>query len=87
MIIWGWTGREVPQGTGEFHCPGCEAPCEYQQVRVATYFTLYFIPLFETKYHGDYVQCLGCGRQYTPEVLTYDPSARKGKKKRAKKRR
>jgi hypothetical protein len=73
VIIWGSTGREIEQDHGEFHCPECNAPAEYKKVRVATYFTLYFIPLFETQHHGDYVECLSCRGKYRPEVLDYKP--------------
>lgn len=73
MIIWGWRAREIRRESGEFHCPECRADQDYQLYRVATYFTLYFIPLFETTHHGDYVQCLGCKSQYNPDVLDYEP--------------
>lgn len=76
MIIWGSTGREIEQERGEFHCPQCEGPQGYKRMRVATYFTLYFIPLFETQHHGDYIGCLRCSGQFRPEVLDYRaPSA------------
>jgi hypothetical protein len=42
-------------------------------MRVATYFTLYFIPLFETQHHGDYIECLSCQGQFKPAVLDYVP--------------
>jgi hypothetical protein len=42
-------------------------------VRVARYFTLYFIPLFETEHLGDYVECYGCGVKYLPYVLHERP--------------
>ncbi|MBN9522750.1 zinc-ribbon domain-containing protein [bacterium] len=73
MIIWGSRGREIEQRSGQFHCPQCDNEQEYRLYRVATYFTLYFIPLFETEHHGNYVKCGGCRGQYKPEVLDYKP--------------
>lgn len=73
MLIWGSKGREIEQHSGRFYCPQCDAEQEYKLVRVATHFTLYFIPLFETKHHGDYVQCKRCNGQFKPDVLTYKP--------------
>lgn len=40
---------------------------------MATYFTLYFIPLFETQHHGDYVKCEKRDTHFKPEVLDYEP--------------
>ncbi len=73
MIIWGSRGREIEQGRGEFNCPQCDAQQHFRQVRVSTYFTLYFIPLFETQHHGDYVECQSCRMQFNPAVLSYTP--------------
>jgi hypothetical protein len=66
-------GREIEQGSGRFHCPECDCEEQYRLYRVASYFTLYFIPLFETRHHGDYVKCRGCRQQYKPAVLDYRP--------------
>ncbi len=73
MIIWGSLGREIVQARGSFPCPQCCTPRDYRKVRVATYFTLYFIPLFETQHHGDYIECLSCQGQFKPEVLDSAP--------------
>jgi hypothetical protein len=73
MIIWGWRGREKIQASGQFHCPQCESDQRYQHLRVATYFTLYFIPLFETEHHGDYIKCEQCKGQFKTAVLDYKP--------------
>jgi uncharacterized paraquat-inducible protein A len=37
------------------------------------YFTLFFLPLFKTGSTGQYVQCLGCGREYTTAALRVRP--------------
>lgn len=73
MIIWGSRGREIETDSGRFHCPQCDAERHYTLIRVATYFTLYFIALFETQHHGDYVRCDRCHGQFRPEVLDYEP--------------
>jgi len=73
MIIWGWKGREILQNKGRFYCPQCQCEQEYKRMRVSTYFTLYFVPLFETRHHGDFVQCGGCNAQFSTEVLQYKP--------------
>jgi hypothetical protein len=79
MIIWGWSGREIKEDSGRFYCPDCDSKKPYVQYRVATYFTLYFIPLFETQYHGSYVQCCRCNSQYSEAVLDYKPLSRSEK--------
>ena len=73
MIIWGSTGREIEQEAGRFYCPQCDAEEKYKLYRVASYFTLYFIPLFETENHGEYVKCGGCRGQFKPAVLEFKP--------------
>ncbi len=76
MIIWGSRGRHIEQERGEFHCPQCEATADYKKMRMATYFTLYFIPVFETKHHGDFIECLSCHGQFKPTVLDYKPTTK-----------
>jgi hypothetical protein len=86
MIIWGWTTREIVQGSGQFHCPQCNGQRQYHLVRVATYFTLYFIPLFETQHLGDCLTCQTCQLKFTPNVLGFKAGLPRGRKKRMKKR-
>jgi hypothetical protein len=69
MIIWGSTVRDTVQSRGDFFCPNCNAARQYEQRRKAKYFTLYFIPAWETETLGDYVKCLGCNQQYDPSIL------------------
>ena len=69
MIIWGTRGRETEIGTGSFYCPKCDAQKPYTRKKVASYFTLFFIPLFELKTLGEYLQCAGCNTSFKPEVL------------------
>jgi len=75
MIIWGWKSRNRELSSGEFHCPGCDAPREYRHFRVARYFTLYFIPLFPYRTLGEYVECQRCRRAYNETVLEHRPEA------------
>ena len=69
FIIWGWRGRESEAGRGRFHCPQCETEQPYRLMSVATWFTLYFIPLFVTERHGEYVGCKRCGGKFIKDVL------------------
>lgn len=73
MIIWGSTGKEKEVSRGHFFCPQCEQERAYKLIRVARYFTLYFIPLFETENLGEFVKCVYCNQGYKPEVLDYRP--------------
>ena len=71
FLIWGWRGREVEVGKGRFQCPQCDGERSYRLVSVATYFTLYFVPLFATERHGEYVACKGgCGGKFVKEILS-----------------
>ena len=69
MIIWGTRGRETEIGTGTFYCPKCDAQKPYTRKKVGSYFTLFFIPLFEIKKLGEYLQCAECNTTFKPEVL------------------
>lgn len=73
MIIWGSRGREIELSSGQFHCPKCDTTRQYKHKRVAKYFTLYFIPLFQTENLGEIVECQFCHQTYKPEVLSYEP--------------
>ena len=73
MIIWGTRGRQIELSAGQFHCPKCDVTRPYKQKRVAQYFTLFFIPLFQIKNLGEFVECQFCHQSYKPEVLSYKP--------------
>jgi len=64
MIIWGSKGREVVEREGDFFCPECRKECSYQLKRLGKHFTLYFIPLFQTKELGRFVECKQCQSQF-----------------------
>lgn len=82
MIIWGTTGRETEIGSGRFHCPVCHGTREYRLVRAARYFTLYFIPLFETQDLGRYIKCVSCQHNFDERVLQDAPGGRNKSKRR-----
>jgi len=86
MIIWGSRGRERKIGEGEFYCPNCQRRCRYHRKRLGRYFTLYFIPLFETKKYGEFVECQVCGRTFKPEILEYSSQALEEERKLEKQR-
>jgi len=69
MIIWGTRGRETEIGTGTFYCPKCDAQKSFIRKKVGSYFTLFFIPLFEIKKLGECLQCAECNTTFKPEVL------------------
>jgi predicted RNA-binding Zn-ribbon protein involved in translation (DUF1610 family) len=73
MIIWGTRGRQIELSVGQFHCPKCDTTRQYKRKRVAQYFTLFFIPLFQIKNLGEFIECQSCHQSYKPEVLTYKP--------------
>jgi hypothetical protein len=43
----------------------------YALKQAAKYFTLYFIPLFQTSTLGEFVECQVCFTPFTKEVLTF----------------
>ena len=73
MIIWGSRSREKEISSGQFYCPNCDTLRPYKFKRVGKYFTLYFIPLFETQKLGEYVECQYCHQTFEPKVLNYKP--------------
>lgn len=71
MIIWGSKVREIQTGSGQFYCPSCQSDHGYRKLKYARYFTLYFIPLFETEMLGENVVCGGCKGEFSTRVLAY----------------
>lgn len=71
MIIWGSKGKKKTIDTGQFFCPRCGTLRPYQHKKLSKYFTLYFIPLFETKSIGEYIECQVCFTPFRTEVLQY----------------
>ena len=75
MIIWGSKGKEKVVAEGQFYCPQCRTIRPYIHKRVSRYFTLYFVPLFETKLLGEYIECEVCCTPFKVEVLELTESA------------
>ena len=72
MIIWGSKGKTKVTGRGQFYCPRCQVLRQYEHHQVGKYFTLYFIPLFQTKNLGEYIECKTCFTPFETAVLDYD---------------
>jgi Zn finger protein HypA/HybF involved in hydrogenase expression len=82
FIVFGSKGREVNEQTGQFNCPNCcaqqnitsdEKQQQYTQVKLARYFTLFFIPIFPFQTIGRYIKCNHCHSDFNEKVLTYIP--------------
>ena len=72
MIIWGSKGKTKVIGRGQFYCPKCKALRSYEHHQIGKYFTLYFIPLFQTRKLGEYIECKFCHIPFETSVLEYD---------------
>ncbi|MWN05933.1 hypothetical protein [Gilliamella sp. Pas-s95] len=82
FIIFGTRGREVNERSGQFNCPNCcsqqntttdEKKQKYTQIKIAKYFTLFFIPIFSYETLGRYIKCNECNNDYNEKVLEYVP--------------
>jgi hypothetical protein len=73
MIVWGSKVREINRGAGSFFCPVCRCGRSYQHLAVSRYFTLYFVPLFETDRIAEFVRCAGCNGEFRPGRLRETP--------------
>lgn len=71
MIIFGFKVREIQIANGQFFCPSCKMDRGYQKLKYARYFTLYFIPLFQTQALGEQVRCGHCRSEYATSILSY----------------
>lgn len=69
FIVFGTRGRQVKRGEGRFYCPSCQDERNYIKYKVATYFTLFFIPTFPINNHGEHIHCTACGDNYNLDVL------------------
>ncbi|MFZ5879129.1 MAG: zinc-ribbon domain-containing protein [Chloroflexota bacterium] len=70
MIIYGYRHKEIEQNTGVFQCPSCGEQRAYKRMKIARYFTLFFIPLFPLGTKGEFVECQVCRRKYQPDILS-----------------
>jgi len=73
IIIFGSQDREKEHSSGEFHCPNCGRIRPYTHKRVTRDFTLYFLPIFETKELAEYIECDVCQGKFTMDVLNIKP--------------
>ncbi|QEL20206.1 zinc-ribbon domain-containing protein [Limnoglobus roseus] len=73
FIILGERERNIEQSRDELYCPNCNATRAFKRMRIGSYFTLFFIPLFETRRIKDYVECLHCKLQFNPDAVNSDP--------------
>ncbi|RUS66013.1 hypothetical protein CUZ56_02371 [Saezia sanguinis] len=69
IFIFGTKGRTKEAGHGRFFCPNCNGERNYRLLKVASYFTLFFIPTFPIRELGRYVQCEQCQCEYQTSVL------------------
>ena len=69
MIIWGSKGKAKKIKEGVFFCPSCNSQTPYIHYQAGKYFTLYFIPIFQTEDLGEYIECQWCKDKYKPEIL------------------
>lgn len=69
FILFGAKTRFKTLSTGQFYCPQCRARQTYALRLARDYFTLYFIPIFPIKTHGEVVTCQTCGTNFQKEVL------------------
>lgn len=85
FIVFGTKTRSKTEESGTFNCPKCCTQHEishnarqhnYQKIKVANYFTLYFIPIFPIETLARYIKCDHCDSEYQQEVLTYIPATK-----------
>jgi hypothetical protein len=73
IIIFGLRGRQIELSSGRFFCPSCGTTRRFKHKQVADYFTLFFIPLFQVRNHGEHIECQTCQKAFKPEVRDYQP--------------
>lgn len=67
IIIWGTRAmRKIVAHNGPFTCTGCFGVSQFPVVRTATWFTLFWIPIFPFSFQYNQV-CPHCGQQYPIE--------------------
>lgn len=75
VLIWGSKGKAKEIGAGIFYCPNCTSSQNYKHYELGKYFTLYFIPLFQTSKITEYIDCQRCKTSFKTEVLNYNLGA------------
>ena len=69
MFLSGTLARTETIDSGDFNCPHCEHPRRYKHVRVANYFSVLKVPLYQNGVLADFVECQTCRRQFAPDGL------------------
>jgi len=69
IVIFGLEDREKDHSSGRFYCPNCRAMRPYKRKRITRDFTLYFIPVLQTKEMAQYVECQVCHEKFQVDVL------------------
>ena len=69
MIFSGTVARTETIDRGEFNCPHCEHSRQYEHIRVASYFSVLGLVLYQNGILSDYIECQTCHRQFAPDGL------------------
>ncbi len=69
FFILGARDRTIEVAAGYFFCPACGRLRRYTRRRLARYFTLYFLPIFQLEALGEMIQCQACQGTYRVEDL------------------
>lgn len=69
FFILGARDRTIEVASGYFACPSCGQLRRYTRKRLARYFTLYFLPLFQLEALGEVIQCGACQATFRAEDL------------------
>lgn len=70
FIILGERERAVEQSRDELFCPNCNTTRAFKRMHVGSYFTLFFVPIFEMRRIGQHVECLHCKSRYDPKSVS-----------------
>jgi hypothetical protein len=70
MLVWIGNRFIVRKGkSGRFWCYECRAEHDFTRLDTHEYFCFMFIPLFSHGIVSSVIHCLGCGRDFSGEVL------------------
>jgi len=69
FFILGARDRTIEVASGYFLCPTCRQLRRYVRKRLARYFTLYFLPVFQLEALGEVIQCQTCQSTFRAEDI------------------
>lgn len=69
MILLGTVARTETINKGDFQCPHCDSSRKYEHKRIANYFSVLNISLYQNGVLADFVECQTCKRQFAPDGL------------------